>query len=86
MTAVAWCIVAAVLLAAVGWGIWRTILERRRMRQISEMLDAVLAGQDLKKVYDESVLSAVEQQLARFLSANQLAEQKLQTGRPRSGR
>ena len=79
MTAIAWCIVAAVLLAAAGWEIWRTALERRRMRQISEMLDAALAGQDLKKVYDESVLSAVEQQLARFLSANQLAEQKLQT-------
>ena len=79
MTAIAWCIVAAVPLAAAGWEIWRTALERRRMRQISEMLDAALAGQNLKKVYDESVLSAVEQQLARFLSANQLAEQKLQT-------
>ncbi|MBS6366909.1 MAG: HAMP domain-containing histidine kinase [Clostridiales bacterium] len=79
MTALAWGIVAAVAAAALAWGLWRAGRERRRMRRLSAMLEAAIAGRDLGTQYDESVCSALEQQMERFLSAHQLAERRLET-------
>ena len=73
-----WICFAVVLMVAGGIELWRVRQERSRLRRISALLDAAIAGRSIANTYDESVLSSLEQKLARFLSANQLAEKRLE--------
>ncbi len=65
------CIAAAAVL-------WSRFRLRRTMRQLDRMLDAAIRGDFQERTFDESLLSAVEAKLARYLSASAANEQSLQ--------
>ncbi len=68
---------AVVLLAAlaVAWYRHRT---RRTLKRLDRMLDAAIRGDLTEKLLDESMLSAVEAKLARYLAACAVSARNLQ--------
>ena len=68
-------------LAVVGYDRWRTV---RTIRRLDDMLTAALDGSFSEKTFDESRLSALESQLARYLAASALSERNVRSRRIRS--
>ena len=70
-------IVAAVLTAAavVVWDRWRT---RRLLKRLDAMLEKAITQGFTEEDYDESLLSAVETKLARYLAASTVSARNLQ--------
>lgn len=67
------------LLAAVGivlWNRWRT---RKLLENLSNMLDKAMDGDFTEADFDESLLSAVETKLARYLAASTVSARNLRT-------
>lgn len=67
------------LLAAVGivlWDRWRT---RKLLENLSNMLDKAMDGNFTEADFDESLLSAVETKLARYLAASTVSARNLRT-------
>lgn len=62
--------------AAVCWGIsrWRM---KRLMERLMEMLDRAIDGEFREKRFEESMESAVEQKLSRFLKSSALSARRL---------
>ena len=67
---------AAVLLAlaVVVYDRWRTA---RTIRRLDDMLTAAMDGSFSEKTFDESLLSALESRLARYLAASALSERNV---------
>lgn len=77
------CLVVAVLalLSAVGLILWNRRKTRRMLERLNTMLDSAMNGSFCEGDYDESVLSAVEVRMSRYLaectvSARNLAAEK----------
>lgn len=71
-------IVAAVLTAAavVVWDRWRT---RRLLKRLDTMLEKAITQGFTEEDYDESLLSAVEAKLARYLASSTVSARNLQS-------
>lgn len=74
-------IAAAALLTAGGLIIWQRRKTRRLLERLDAMLDSAMDGEFCESDYDESVLSAVETRMSRYLagctvSARNLAAEK----------
>lgn len=74
-----WMIVLLLLLmAGVGYGIYQRRLMRQLLERLNEMLNQAIGGTFTEDTFDESMLSAIETRLSRFLSASLMSEGKLQ--------
>ena len=77
-----WILVSGIVaLTAVAAAIAAVFLTRRKMRRIMEnlnaMLDSAIDGDFSERTFDESVLSAVEAKMARFLSSCAVSSKNL---------
>ena len=78
MTAIGIIIIAAAVLTAaavVVWDRWRT---RRLLKRLDTMLEKAITQGFTEEDYDESLLSAVETKLARYLAASTVSARNLQ--------
>lgn len=79
MTAVGYIVIAAAVLAAaavVVWDRWRT---RRLLKRMDDMLEKAITQGFTEEDYDESLLSAVETRLARYLASSTVSARNLQS-------
>ena len=72
-------LIAAVLLAA--GAVLALLRTRRTMTQLEQMLEEAIRGTFSPERYDESRLSRLEQQLARFLTASTLSRRQIEADR-----
>lgn len=78
MTAIGYIVIAAAVLAAavvVIWDRWRT---RRLLKRLDTMLEKAITRGFTEEDYDESLLSAVESELARYLASSTVSARNLQ--------
>ena len=78
MTAIGYIVIAAAVLAAavvVIWDRWRT---RRLLKRLDTMLEKAITRGFTEEDYDESLLSAVESKLARYLASSTFSARNLQ--------
>lgn len=66
------------LCAAAAAVLWSHLHLRKTMQRLDRMLDEAICGNFQEKTFDESLLSAVETKLARYLSASAANAQTLQ--------
>jgi len=75
------CVVGIAAVAVVAAAIAAILLYRRKMRRIMDsldtMLDHAIGGDFSESVFDESLLSAVEAKMARFLSSYAVSSKNL---------
>lgn len=78
MTAIGYIVIAAAVLAAavVVWDRWRT---RRLLKRMDDMLEKAITQGFTEEDYDESLLSAVETRLARYLASSTVSARNLQS-------
>ncbi len=62
--------------ALICWGIGRWRM-KRLMKRLMDMLDRAIGGDFQEKQFDESMESAVEQKLSRFLKSSELSARRL---------
>lgn len=76
-----WVFIIGIVVAALAAAIAAILLYRRRMRRIMDSLDAMMDsaidGDFSEGVFDESLLSAVEAKMARFLSSCAVSSKNL---------
>lgn len=78
MTAIGIIIIAAAVLTAAAvviWDRWRT---RRLLKRLDTMLEKAITRGFTEEDYDESLLSAVESKLARYLASSTVSARNLQ--------
>lgn len=78
MMAIGYIVIAAAVLAAavvVIWDRWRT---RRLLKRLDTMLEKAITQGFTEEDYDESLLSAVESKLARYLASSTVSARNLQ--------
>lgn len=78
MTTVGYILIAAALLTAgavVAWNRWRI---RRLLKRMDDMLEKAIDEGFTEEDYDESLLSAVEAKLARYLASSTVSARNLQ--------
>lgn len=78
MTAIGYIVIAAAVLAAAVvliWDRWRT---RRLLKRLDTMLEKAITRGFTEEDYDESLLSAVESKLARYLASSTVSARNLQ--------
>lgn len=78
MTVVVYGIVIAAFLLAAGVVIWDRRRTKQTMERLNAMVDRALAGTFTEDSYDESLLSALEAKLARYLAASAVTAGKVQ--------
>ena len=78
MTILGYGILAAVILAAAGVVLWYHRRTRRILENLDRMLDTAIQGDFTEEDYDESLLSALEAKLARYLAASTVSAKNLQ--------
>lgn len=66
-----------IALLAAGVIVWQHLRTRRILESIDRMLDQAIAGSFTADSYDESLLSAVEGKLSRYLSASAISAGKV---------
>ena len=79
MTTVGYIVIAAAVLAVfavVVWDRWRT---RRLLKRLDDMLEKAITQGFTEEDYDESLLSAVETKLARYLASSTVSARNLQS-------
>ena len=69
---------AAVALASFGAMLWYRHLTKRTLKRLDQMLDAAIRGAFSQEAFDESMLSAVEAKLGRYLAASTVSARNLQ--------
>ena len=69
---------AAVALASLGAMLWYRHLTKRTLKRLDQMLDAAIRGVFSEEDFDESMLSAVEAKLGRYLAASTVSARNLQ--------
>lgn len=67
-----------IALLAAGAVIWQHCRTRRILESIDRMLERAIAGDFTAQHYDESLPSAVEEKLARYLSSSAMSARKVQ--------
>lgn len=77
MTALGYTVIVAAVLAAVRIVFWYHGRTQRILENLSRMLDAAMQGDFTEAHFDESLLSAVETKLARYLTASTVSEKRL---------
>lgn len=78
MTKVGYCILALAILAAAGIVLLYRHRAKRTMESLSRMLDDAMEGTFSETHFDESMLSALEVKLSRYLAASAVSERNLQ--------
>lgn len=78
MTKMGYCIVALVILACAGIALFYRHREKRTMERLDRMLEDAIGGRFSEKHFDESMLSALESKLSRYLAASAAAERNIQ--------
>ena len=73
-----YALIAAALLSAAAVALWSRRKTRRLLRHLDDMLDRAIARGFTEEDYDESMLSAVENKLARYLAASTVSARNLQ--------
>ncbi len=66
------------LLAAAGTVFWHRRRTRKQLENLNRMLDKAMEGSFTEEDFDESLLSAVETKLARYLAASTVSARNLQ--------
>lgn len=74
-----YAIVAASVLLVAGIVFWYRYRTRRIMENLNRMLDIAMQGDFTEEHFDESMLSAVETKLARYLTASATSAKNVQT-------
>ena len=69
---------AAVALASLGAMLWYRHLTKRTLKRLDQMLDDAIRGTFSEEDFDESMLSAVEAKLGRYLAASAVSARNLQ--------
>ena len=78
MTAIGIIIIAAAVLAAAAVVVWDRWGTRRLLKRLDAMLEKAITQGFTEEDYDESLLSAVETKLARYLAASTVSARNLQ--------
>lgn len=81
MSRIAILVSVGLLLLSIGLIGFRYYRERRLLKRLNEMLDQAISGNYLETEYDESLLSALEARLARFLGSSKLSQQHMEQER-----
>lgn len=79
MTISGYWILAAVILTAAGVILWYQRQTRRILESLDRMLEVAIQGDFTEKDYDESMLSALEVKLARYLASSTVSAKNLQS-------
>ncbi|MGM9627758.1 MAG: sensor histidine kinase [Faecousia sp.] len=79
MTISGYWILAAVILTAAGVVLWYQRQTRRILESLDRMLEVAIQGDFTEKDYDESMLSALEVKLARYLASSTVSAKNLQS-------
>lgn len=79
MTTIGYVVLIAAITAAVAAIAWNRRSSRRLLSRLDEMLDKAITQGFTEEDYDESLLSAVENKLARYLAASTVSARNLQT-------
>ena len=83
MTISGYWILAAVILTAAGIVLWYQRQTRRILESLDRMLEVAIQGNFTEKDYDESMLSALEVKLARYLASSTVSAKNLQSEKDR---
>ena len=78
MTTIGYICIAAVILLSFGAVLWYRYLMKRTLKRLDKILDAAIKGEFSEEAFDESMLSAVEAKLARYLAASTVSARNLQ--------
>ena len=78
MDNVNWLILAAAVAAVAAVWLVSRRLRRKQLQALNNMLEAAAAGEFTDEMFDESMMSAIENKLAAFLSSSLLAADNLQ--------
>ncbi len=78
MTAWGYTLVAAVVLAALGWVLLNRRCTRRILENMNRMLEDATRGEFTEDSFDESLLSALESKLAHYLAASTVSARNVQ--------
>lgn len=78
MTAIGYIVIAAAVLAAAVVVIWDRLQTRRLLKRLDTMLEKAITRGFTEEDYDESLLSAVESKLARYLASSTVSARNLQ--------
>ena len=78
MTTIGYVCGAAVALASLGAMLWYRHLTKRTLKRLDRMLDTAIRGAFSQEDFDESMLSAVETKLGRYLAASTVSARNLQ--------
>ena len=78
MTTIGYICTAAVVLVSFGIVLWYRHLTKRTLKRLDQMLDAAIRGTFSEENFDESMLSAVEAKLGRYLAASTVSARNLQ--------
>lgn len=78
MTAIGYIVIAAAVLAAAVVVIWDRWQTRRLLKRLDTMLEKAITRGFTEEDYDESLLSAVESKLARYLASSTVSARNLQ--------
>lgn len=78
MTAWSYICIAIIALLAVAVILWYRHRTKRTMRRLDQMLDTAIRGDFREDAFDESMLSAMETKLARYLAASTVSARRVQ--------
>ena len=70
--------IAAIALLAMAVILWYRYRTRRTMRRLDQMLDAAIRGDFHEDAFDESMLSAMETKLVRYLAVSTVSARRVQ--------
>lgn len=79
MTTVGYILIAAAFLTAVIVVVWDRWRARKLLKQIDDMLEKAITEGFTEEDYNESMLSAVENKLARYLASSTVSARNLQS-------
>ena len=77
MTVWGYAAIAAVVLLAAGAVLWQHRRTRRILDNLNRMLEKAMAGAFFETEFDETMLSALENRLARYLTAATISERNV---------
>lgn len=75
--------VALIFAAAVLFGVlvtgWNRYQQRKLLRRLGDLLDAAMDGSFCEQTFDESMMSALESKLARYLASSEISARTVQS-------
>ena len=73
---IGYLVAGAGILTGIGIALWSRLRMARTYRRMEEMLEAALNGSFAEGTFDESRLSALENQLHQYLAAGSVSAEK----------